>query len=98
MEGIGTEVHHTPIITVDEEEEMSDSAVLNITTPKGLQRAVFYYVGKCFCVRGGQEQRNLGPSNFNFLCKPGNDPYCVVYEEHGSKIHPGGIKDFHAEN
>ena len=83
LEGIGTEVHHTPIITVDEEEKMWESAVLNITTPK-IQRAAFYYVGKCFCVHGGQEQRNLGPSNFRFLCKPGNDLYFVVYEEHVS--------------
>ena len=55
-------------------------------------------MGKCFCVHGGQEQRNLGPSNFKFLCKPGNALYCIVYEQHGSKNHPGGIKDFHAEN
>ena len=93
-EGIGNKVHHSPIITVDDEEKMWDSAVLKITTPKGLQKTVFYYVGKCFCVCGGQEQRNLGPSNFKFLCKPGIDPYCVVYEEHDSKNHQGGIKDF----
>ena len=49
-------------------------------------------------MRGGQEQRNLGPSNFQFLSKPGSDPYCIVYEEHGSKNHPGGLKDFRVEN
>ena len=89
-EGVGVEVRHADVITVEEEEKLWDSSVLNITTPKGLQRAVFYYVGKCFCVRGGQEQRNLGPSNFRLLCKPGDDPHCVIYEEHGSKNHPGG--------
>ena len=97
-EGIGTEVRHAPLVTADEEEKLWESSVLNITTPKGLQRAVFYYVGKCFCIRGGQEQRNLGPSNFRFMTKPGDDPYCVVYEEHGSKNHSGGIKDFRTEN
>ena len=44
-----------------------------------------------FCVHGGQEQ---SPSNFRFLSKPGADPHCVVYEEHGSENHPGGIKGF----
>ena len=63
---------------------------MNSTAPKGLQRTVFFYVGKCFCIHAGQEQRNLGPLNFRFLSKLGNDPYCVVYEEHGSKNYPGG--------
>ena len=65
---------------------------------KRFAKSCIFYVGKCFCVRGGQEQRNLGPSNFRFLSKPGADPHCVVYEEHGSKNHPGGKKDFRAEN
>ena len=28
----------------------------------GLQRAVFFYIGKRFCIRGGEEQRKLAPS------------------------------------
>ena len=97
-EGIGTEVRRAPIITADEEEKLWLSSILTITTPKGLQRAVFYYIGKCFCVRGGQEQRNLGPSHFRFLTNPGCDPHCVIYEEHGSKNHPGGLKDLRVDN
>ena len=31
--------------------------ILSVKTPKALQRAVFYYIGKRFCIRGGQEQR-----------------------------------------
>ena len=54
-------------------------------------------MGKCFCVRGGQEQRNLGPSNFSFVSETGGDPNRVIYTEHGSKNHPGVIKDFRAE-
>ena len=38
-EGVGIEVRHAPIVTADKEEECS---VVNITTPKGLQRAVFF--------------------------------------------------------
>ena len=40
-EGVGTEVRHAPLVTPDEEDKLWESGVLNITTPKGLQRAVF---------------------------------------------------------
>ena len=64
---------------------------------EGLHFSAFH-IGKCFCVRGGQEQRNLGPSHFRFLTNPGCDPHCVIYEEHGSKNHPGGLKDLRVDN
>ena len=54
-QGIRTKVWHAPIITV-EEEKLWMTSVINVTTPKGLQRALFYYVGKCFGIHGGQEQ------------------------------------------
>ena len=75
---MATEVRQAEVITA-EEETLWSSSVINVTTPKGLQRAVFYYVGM---VRGGQEQRNLGPSDFRFVSNPGSDPHCVFYEEH----------------
>jgi hypothetical protein len=43
-QGIGTEVQHAPVITADEEEQLWLSSVLTITTPKGLQRAVYWEV------------------------------------------------------
>ena len=58
-QGVGTEVRHAQAIT-GEEEKLCLSSVINVTTPKGLQRAMFYYVGKVFCIGDGQEQRNLG--------------------------------------
>lgn len=45
-EGIGAKVKHTPIITVDEEKLLWDSDVLNVTTPLGLLRAVFFSLEK----------------------------------------------------
>ena len=48
-------------------------------------RCVFYYVGKAFCIRGGQEQRDLKPSQFLREYSP--DRY--TYEENGSKNHTG---------
>ena len=61
---------------------------MNTTTPRGLLRAVFYTVGKCFCLRGGQEHRNLTISQFERL----HDPDSFVYRENASKNKQGGLK------
>ncbi len=95
--GIGAEVRHAPLITPEEEEKLWVSGVLSIKDPKALQRAVFFYIGKCFCIPCGQEQRNLGPSNFKWIAKPNDDPHCVVYIEHGSKNRSGGLSDLRVE-
>lgn len=54
----------------------------------------FFYIGKCFCVRGGDEQRRLGPSQF--VRK--HDPGCFMYIEHGLKNRAGGIAQLRLEN
>ena len=58
---IGADVQHTQVFTPVEEQSLWDSGVLGV---KSLQRAVFFYIGKRFCIRGGEEQRSLGPSQF----------------------------------
>ena len=64
QKGIGTDVKHTSIITKEEEEKFWDAKVMGVDNGKCLQRASFYYIGKVFCIRGGEEQRKLGPSQF----------------------------------
>ena len=54
---------------------------MNSVSPKGLLRCVFFYVGKSFCLRGGEEHRCLTLSQFTRLHKP--DRY--VYSEKSSK-------------
>ena len=56
--GIGAEVCHAPVITPEEEDKLWQSSVLTLTNPKALQRCVLFYIGKPFCIRGGQEQRD----------------------------------------
>ena len=51
--GIGTDVKHTAVISNEEEDKLWSSGALNVTDPKGLQHAVFDYVGKVYCIRGG---------------------------------------------
>ena len=73
--GIGADVKHTPVIS-PKEELLWERGILGTDTPLKLQRAVFYLVGKVFCVRGGQEQRNLKPSQFKRHTKP--DRYVIL--------------------
>ena len=61
------------------------TGAISILNPKALQLAVFFYIGKNFCIRGGEEQRRLGPSQFI----RSSDPDCYTYVEHGSKNRSG---------
>ena len=93
-DGVGTEVNHTLTFTHEEEQKLWDTGVLSVCSPKSLQRAVFFYVGKRFCIRGGEEQRKLGPSQF----KRTSNPDCYTYVEHGSKNRSGGLDQLKVEN
>ena len=89
--GVGAEVKHAPVISAEEEDQLWRLGAVGIDSPKALLRAVFFYVGKTFCLRGGQEQRELRPSQFTRL----RDPDHYQYIENGSKNHTGsfGKKD-----
>ena len=63
--GIGANKTSAQVITDEDEEKLWRAGVLNITIPIGLQQAVFYYIGKACCLRGGEEQRGLKPSQFS---------------------------------
>ena len=83
QEGVGAVVKHATIVTSSKEDTLWTSNVIGDHTPLALQRAVFFYVGKAFCLRGGQEQRNLKRSQFVRSV----DPDCYIYCEFGSKNH-----------
>ena len=83
--GIGAKVKHAPIISTEEEDKLWDSGTIGMYSPRALVRCVFYYVGKAFCLRGGQEQRNLKPMQF----ERGYEPDRYTYTENGSKNHQG---------
>lgn len=86
-EGVGAESKQTATITIEEENMLWDKDVLNTVTPKGLFRAVFYYNGKNFVLRGGQEHRKLQLSQIVRLTKP--DRY--KYTENASKNQSGRL-------
>lgn len=60
----------TPVITDDEEDKLWTSGVFSVGHPN--------YIGKRFCIRGGEEMRKLGPSQI----KRTHDPNCYTYTEH----------------
>lgn len=53
------QVKHASVVTKEEENLLWERGVLNLDTPLGLIRPVFYSNGKVFCLRGGKEHRNL---------------------------------------
>ena len=77
----GASIRHTAIISEDEEKKLWEYDILGLDNPKSLQRAVFYFIGKRFCIRGFEEQRNLSPAQFI----RSYNPDCDMYVEHGSK-------------
>ena len=79
--GVGAEVKRTK----EEEDQLWRAGMMGVDTPKQLLNAVFFYVGKIFCLRGGVEQRGLKISQFQRCYSP--DHY--VYVENGSKNNSG---------
>ena len=95
--GIGAELKATPI---NEEDRLGEKKVLDLDTPIGLLCAVFFYNGKHFCLRGGQEQRKLKLSQFvrETIMVDGKCLGCYTYTEFGSKNHQGGYTSFNVKN
>ena len=63
--GVGAVIHYAPVIS-PEEDKLWNSSAIGIYSPKALVRCVFYYVGRAFVLRGGQEPRKY--SNLPQLC------------------------------
>lgn len=57
--GVGAKVNHAKLITSEEEDLMWERGVMGTNAPLALLRAVFYYNGKKFLLRGGAEHRGL---------------------------------------
>ena len=53
--GIGAQVKHAAIFTADDEDKLWSTGTIGIHSPLALVRAVFFYIGKSLCLRGGQE-------------------------------------------
>ena len=76
-EGVRANVKHAAVFSPAEENALWDLKVISDHAPVALQRAVFFYVGKAFCLRGGQEQRDMKISQF----VRSTDPDCYTCGE-----------------
>ena len=90
--GVGADVRHAAIFSPDKEEILWSTRTIGTHSPLALIRAVFFYLGKTLCLRGGTEQRSLKPSQF----RRESDRY--VYIENGSKNHQGAFGKGKSEN
>ena len=78
---MGASIKHAPVVRL-EEELLWSTGTIGDHSPLALQRAVFYYCGEVFCLRGGQEQRGLKLSQ---LQRSTEGDGCYWYVENGSK-------------
>ena len=92
--GIGAKVRHAEVITKDEENQLWDSGVIGTDSPRSLQNAVFYYNGKNFCLRGGEECRQLKISQIQRVHSPDGN----IYHEFVSKNRQGTFRQLHLAN
>ena len=71
----------TAVLSADDENKLWDTNVMNLKAPIGLLRAVFFYNGKNFCLRGGTGQRNLKLSQFQreVTIVEGQEVSCYIY-------------------
>ena len=84
------QVKHAEVLTKDDEAKLWDSGVMSATSPKSLQNAAFYVVGKMFTLLGvehcslklSQIKRNTNPDHY-------------VYYENVSKNTNGSFKQIH---
>ena len=87
---VGANVKHTSVFSEAEEEHLWSTGVLGT----GSLKAVFFVVGKVFCLRGGREHEMLKWSSFQFGIE-GSKQF-VMYTENGAKNQSGSYKD-HSE-
>ena len=92
--GIGRQVKHAEIISKNDEQRLWESGLMGVSDPRALQNAVFYAVGKMFCLRGGVEHRALKLSQLQRKTDPGH----YIYTENVSKNRNGSFKQLHVQS
>ena len=100
VKDVGAEIKATPVMNPDDEKKLWTSGVVNLTTLIGLLRAVFFYNGKNFCLKDGQEQRNLKLLQVRRETSivDGKELSLYVYCEFGSKNRQGGVSSLNLQN
>ena len=97
--GIGADVNHAAVLSIEDENAMWEKGVVGDSTPWQLLRAAFLTVGLHFSLRGGQEHRDLKVSQFRRVPTSGYDANThYVYIECGSKNRQGRFSETGQKN
>ena len=100
-QGIGATKNSAKVIEPIHEDIFWQKGLLGFSTPKVLQRTVFFYVGLNFVLRGVQEQQDLIPSQFSRVPLDKsvyNTKVYYQYTELASKNNQHRFKDINAQN
>ena len=63
-EGVGSNKKHVVVIEFDHEQVFWDKGLLGYSSPRKLQKKVFFYTGLYYTLRGVEEQHSLAPEQF----------------------------------
>ena len=85
---------HSKALSKVDEQKLWQNGVMGTSTPRSLQNAAFFIVGKMFCLRGGKELREL---KFSQVTRHRN-PDSYEYTEHVSKTRNGTFRKLHVNN
>lgn len=97
--GVGTEVNHSAVMSIEDENAIWDKGVAGDSSPWPLLRASFLTVGLHFSLRGGQEHRDLKVSQLRRVPASGyDDNTYYVYIENGSKNYQGRFSETGQQN
>ena len=100
-EGVGAFKKTAAVISFDDEQLLWDAGLLGLDDPKILFNTVFFYVGLHFCLRVGQEYRDLSLNQFKHSlinCDIYTEDTHYEYTEFISKNNLHKFKDIHAKN
>jgi len=89
--GIGVRMLRADAVSMDDEIQLWNGGVLNVTESKGLSYAVFFYNCKTFGLRGNTEHRNLDASQFTLQCDERGERFVQFYSWN-SKTFNGGLE------
>ena len=100
-QGVGVSKNSAKVIDPSHEDIFWASSLLGYSSPKVLQRTVFFYVGLNFVLRGVQEQYDLLPSQFSRVPQDRsvyNESVYYEYTELIAKNNQHRFKDINMKN
>ena len=90
--GIGVHVRKAEPFSYDEKETLWQTGALGTDEPEQLFNTLLFLIGKCFCIRGGQEHRALKASQFIVIPATNREREKLQFTGFVDKTRQGGLK------